>query len=258
MIYNPYSAILADWGFATGLCGNFDEGQRLFEKAVSFAEKINHRTTIGFAKFLYGILFAVKGDGSRAIGILGKAISDLEESQNLSLIGIGWAYLGFAHWVTGEYRTALEFSEKGLKIHSDLGLPFMRSLCHWSCSLAHFGLGNLEDAKIQAEQALKWSIANKEKAVQGWSSVLLGKVLSKADPGQIEAAEGHMRQGINLTEEIGDQASSSRGYLWLGEVYAESGRKEEALENIKKAETMFREMGMDYWLAKAQEALGKL
>jgi ribosomal protein L40E len=28
--------------------------------------------------------------------------------------------------------------------------------------------------------------------------------------------------------------------------------------NLKKAETMFREMGMDYWLAKAQQALARL
>ena len=32
----------------------------------------------------------------------------------------------------------------------------------------------------------------------------------------------------------------------------------EALENLKKAETMFREMGMDHWLAKAQKALARL
>jgi hypothetical protein len=48
---------------------------------------------------------------------------------------------------------------------------------------------------------------------------------------------------INLFEEIGAQALSSRSYLWLDEIYAESGRKEEALENLKKSETRLREMG---------------
>ncbi len=33
---------------------------------------------------------------------------------------------------------------------------------------------------------------------------------------------------------------------------------EEALQNLQKAETMFQEMGMDYWLGKAQEALARL
>jgi hypothetical protein len=44
----------------------------------------------------------------------------------------------------------------------------------------------------------------------------------------------------------------------IGEVYAESGRPEEALKNLKKAEGMFRDMGMDYWLGKAQEVLARL
>lgn len=40
--------------------------------------------------------------------------------------------------------------------------------------------------------------------------------------------------------------------------HAESGRREEALTNLKQAEGMFRRMGMDYWLAKAQEMLAQL
>jgi hypothetical protein len=37
-----------------------------------------------------------------------------------------------------------------------------------------------------------------------------------------------------------------------------SGQKDKALENLKKAEGMFREMGMDYWLAKTHKALERL
>ena len=256
--YNPYSYILGHWGLATGLLGDFDKGETLLEKGLSFAEDINHRATLGFVQFYYGFLLENKGDGPTAIRILKQAIKDLEESQTMVFLGLTWAYLGNAHWVTGEYRTALEFSEKGLKMHSDLGLPFARSWCHCCCSLAHFSLGNLEEAKMQAEQALKWSLANNEKRFQGPSRILLGKVLAKIDPGQIEAAEGHIQQGIGLLEELGVQPYSGIGYLWLGEVKAESGRKEEALMNLKKAETLFQEMGMDYWLGQAREALARL
>ena len=165
---------------------------------------------------------------------------------------------GIRPLVEEEYWTAIESSEKGLKIHTDLGLTVFRSSCHSFCSLAHFSLGNIEEAKVQAEEALKCSLANNEKQWQGLSRIILGKVLTKADPGQIEAAEGHIRQGISQLEELGMLPWSGWGYFWLGEVYAEWGRKEEALMNLKKAETMFREMGMDYWLAKAQGAVAKL
>lgn len=49
------------------------------------------------------------------------------------------------------------------------------------------------------------------------------------------------------------------GYSFLGEFYASRGEREKALEeNLKKAIGMYQEMGMDYWLAQAQAALGKL
>jgi hypothetical protein len=41
----------------------------------------------------------------------------------------------------------------------------------------------------------------------------------------------------------------------MGELSASSGRGEEAREHLQRAEAMFRQMGMDYWLAKAQNAL---
>jgi len=42
------------------------------------------------------------------------------------------------------------------------------------------------------------------------------------------------------------------------ELSADAGRREEALENLKKAEAMGLEMGMGYWLARTQEALARL
>jgi hypothetical protein len=44
----------------------------------------------------------------------------------------------------------------------------------------------------------------------------------------------------------------------VGEVYAEADRREKALQNPKKAEGMFRKMGMEYWLGKAQEVMARI
>jgi tetratricopeptide (TPR) repeat protein len=106
--------------------------------------------------------------------------------------------------------------------------------------------------------ALQFSLENNERQIQGLSLIWLGRVVAKTDPAQIEAAEQHILQGISLLEELGIKPQIGWGYLLLGEVYADAGRREEALQNLKKAEAMFREMGMDYWLGKAQEALAKL
>ncbi|RPH48788.1 MAG: guanylate cyclase [Desulfobacteraceae bacterium] len=256
--FNPYSYILSVWGHATGMSGNFDNGERLLVKGLLFAEKINHRATLGQVRLMYGGSLALKGDGHSAITIIKKAIKDLEESQTMITIGIAWTWLGYAHYLMGDYQIALEFTEKGLKIQTDLGLPYLRSFCHYCCSLVHFCMDNLENAKNQAEQALQYSLANNEKFIPDISKILLWRVLAKIDPEQIKVAEKQILQGISSLEELGMLPSSGISYLWLGEIFAESGRKEAALINLRKAETLFREMGMDYWLGKAQEALAKL
>jgi class 3 adenylate cyclase/tetratricopeptide (TPR) repeat protein len=254
---NPYSFIYANCGFATSLLGQFDKGEKLLEKSLLFAEQINHRATVGVVELIYGLIPAVKGEGLGATRILKNAIKDLEESQTNIFTGLARCWLGFAHSILKEHRLALDFAQKGLKIHSDLSLSVCLSWCHWCCSIANFDLSNLEEAQIHAEMALQCSLTNNEKLVLCISRTLLGRVLAKINPGQIDEAEGQILQGISELKEQEMLSFLSIGYFWLGEVYTESGRKEDALSNLKKAEIMFREMGMAYWLAKAQEKLSK-
>jgi hypothetical protein len=67
----------------------------------------------------------------------------------------------------------------------------------------------------------------------------------------------HIYEGIKILDELRLKPFSAQGYLFLGELHADSGQNDKALENLKKAEGMFQEMGMDYWLAKTEEALAK-
>jgi class 3 adenylate cyclase/tetratricopeptide (TPR) repeat protein len=254
----PYVWVLGLWAFSLGAYGDFDQGERLLEKGLSFAEKIGHKATVGVAHYGYGYLLASKGEGQVAAEHFKQSIKHLQESQSMIFIGGAWAWLGYNHCLIGDWETAVDLTEKGLKVHTQLGLPFWQSLYHWLCSYAHFEHGDTEKAGTHAEQALRLSTENNERQVQGLSRIWLGRVIAKTEPSQIEVAEQHIRQGITLLEELGMKSQASWGYLWLGEVYAESGRREEALENLKRAEGMFREMGMDYWLAKAQEALARL
>jgi tetratricopeptide (TPR) repeat protein len=244
---------------STGYCGgDFDQGERLLEKALSFALEIDHLSTIGQVEIVYGCVLARKGDGQRAAEHYQNAIKCMEESQTPYMLGAAWAWLGYAHYLMGQPKTAVDLTEKGLKMHADLGMPFWRSMCHLFHSYAKFELGDMEEARTHAELALQFSLENNERIFQSLSKVWLGKLVVKTEPNQIKVAEQHILQGISLVEQLGLPIFCGCGYLWLGEVYAEADRREEALQNLKKAEGMFQEMGMDYWLGKAQEALARL
>ena len=96
-------------------------------------------------------------------------------------------------------------------MHTDLGMPFWRSVCHWFCSYAHFEVGDMEEARTHAELALQFSLENNERQMQGLSRIWLGRVIAKTDPTQIEAAEQQILQGISLLEELGIRSS-----VWFG------------------------------------------
>jgi len=246
------------WGLGLGMCGDFDQGERLVEKALSFALKTDHLATTAMIELGYGIFLTLRGEGKIAAEHLEKAIHYIEKSQTPVVLSLAWAYLGHSHCLMSQPDAAVQFTEKGLKIHTDLGLPFFLALCHFFCSYAHCETGAIEKARTHAELALDFAIKNNERVLQGISRAFLGKVIAKTDPTRIDQAEQQIIQGIGLLEELGQRSQSCLGHFWLGEVCAETGQPEKARESLKKAEAMFREMGMGYWLAKASDALAGL
>jgi tetratricopeptide (TPR) repeat protein len=239
-------------------CGNFDQGQKLCEQALSFALKINHLPTLAYVEMCYGGVLLLKGDGRNAVKHIQGAISYAEESQTVVLLGVLWTFMGRAHCLMEQFRTGMDLAEKGLGMHQNLGLPFFLSACHVICGFVHFELGELEEAQTYYELGLQSALQNQEKANQAIIRLFLGWVMAGKDPLQIEAAEEVIRQGITQLEELGIRAYYPVGEMIQGAVFAESGRPEEALEPLKKAEALFEEMGMDYGLGRTREILGKL
>ena len=61
-----------------------------------------------------------------------------------------------------------------------------------------------------------------------------------------------------MLEELRLKPFPTRGYYFLGEFYANTDRKAEALINLNKALSMCQEMGIGYWPDKIQEVLDRL
>ncbi|MDA8136924.1 MAG: AAA family ATPase [Desulfobacteraceae bacterium] len=256
--YAVYELVLAQWAVSTTGCGDFARGESMFEKALLLARKTGHLATEAFIEWCFGLMLISRGDGERGSRYIQNSIKMLEESQTVIFLGLAWSCLGWSHCLLGNTETAGDLTEKGLKMHTDFGIPFWRSVCHFCCSQAYFEHGNIEQAHTHAELALQFSLENNEKMIQGLTRAWLGRVMAKTDPTHIDAAVQQVIQGISVLNELGIILFCGWGYFWLGEIYAEAGRKEAALINLKKAETLFREMGMDYWLSKAQRLLDRL
>jgi len=256
--WNVYSALLVLCGIATGWTKDFEEGRALCEKGLHFALQIDDLCSAGFAEVMYGVLLVGQGDAKNAVKHAQNGVRLCEEGQVLVILGTGLAMLAEAHRLLGELEIARRHAERALKVGSDSGLSIPWAQSYYSLSMTHLDSGDLENARTCAEEALKLSQSNNEIWVEGRAKVALGRILGKADLSQTDKAEEYILQGIKILDELQLKPFCSEGYLYLGELYADTGQGDKALENLRKAEAMFQEMGMDYWLRRTQGVLDGL
>jgi hypothetical protein len=83
-------------------------------------------------------------------------------------------------------------------------------------------------------------------------------VTSRPHPDCFNAETGpdYYCKALSLAEPRGMRPLVAHCHLGLGKLYRRTGKREQAQEHLTKATTMYREMGMAYWLEKARTELG--
>jgi tetratricopeptide repeat protein len=84
---------------------------------------------------------------------------------------------------------------------------------------------------------------------------LLGDVASRADRLDAESGGAYYRQALALAEPRGMRPLVAHCHLGLGTLYRRTGERAKASEHLTTATTMYREMGMTFWLEKVEVAL---
>jgi len=169
--------------------------------------------------------------------------------------------LGGGYYLCGELDKAIEAGEKSLSLAKENGMPFM--ICWSYCLLAMTlrAAGDLRRARECAEESLRISQECNAKSCEGISRVLLGCMVEEITPAIIEEAQRQVKNGISILEDCKIKSYRAIGYLHLGEFLASAGRKEEAMESLKKAETLYQEMEItpeSHWLTRTKDAIKKL
>ena len=248
---NPYATLSTYCGFALGWLGDFQEGERFLEKGLRYATRIGDARTIATAEFFYAEIFRTKGDWKAAAEHCKNAIPYSEEAKYLTILSWAWCELGNIYAYLGDPETGRTYGEKGLTMQRDAGIEWGLSITHLYLGDIHFQRGDPENARALVEESLKLSQKNNEKYWEATAWILLGRILGRTEASDIRKAEECILQGMKIADELKAKPAYAQGHLFLGELYSHVGQKEKALENLTKAETMFQEMGMDYWLAEA-------
>jgi tetratricopeptide (TPR) repeat protein len=256
--FNVYSFLCAYCGFGMGFLGNFEEGEVFFQKGLTNAAKIDDIVSLGLCEVLFSYFWGNKGEGRLCIEHSQKGIKYLEEANWPYLLGIAWANRGSGYYLLGDLESAQKDMEKGLSLQTNSGVTLGLAMTYFALSITLLDSGDTKKAERYAIKALELSRERNEKPGEGLSLIVLGRIWGKAEPSKTDKARKSIEQGIRILEDFKLRPGISLGYSSLGELYADTGQKEQARENLRKALGMMEEMGIAYWPDRAREVLGRL
>ncbi len=163
---------------------------------------------------------------------------------------LGGALAGAGRTVEG-----LALLARGVRGQERIGNRFhlARRYREWADSLLL--AGDLPEAQRAADTALSLARAMGERGAEAETLRVLGAITAagcSADPG---ASATLYQQGLALAVELGMRPSAAHCHLGLGTLYRRTGDRAKAEEHLTTATTMYREMGMTFWLEKADAEL---
>jgi len=72
------------------------------------------------------------------------------------------------------------------------------------------------------------------------------------DPLDAKTAGEHYAASLALAQELGMRPLVAHCHLGLGKLHARTGQRQGAQEHLRTAAAMYREMGMRFWLERAE------
>ena len=253
-----YSSISYMHGLGLGFMGKFKEGENFIFKALKYAYQTSHPYSIALAENGVAYFFNIKGEGENAIKHSKIAIDYFEQTKALTWLSTAFAGLGFGYILEEKFDKAKKYLEKGLSIHKEIGIPVFISNFYIGLGELDYYAHDLNQAHKNFRKALTLSQKISDRLAEGISYSWLGRILWRHEPDKSFTAEECLNKSIKVLRDLKANPYIAQAYLFIGELYIDQGKRGNGLEKLKKASKMFREMGMDYWLTKTQEILGRL
>jgi class 3 adenylate cyclase/tetratricopeptide (TPR) repeat protein len=242
------SRVYLSWSLAE--LGAFAEGIARGEEGVQIAEAADHPFSLIWAYVGIGHLYLGKGDFHRSIPVLERGLGLCEDWRIPALFPTVASTLGEAYALSGRVTEALPLLEQSASQGS-------RSHRFVRLSEAYLLAGRVEDALESAQRALDLSRDYKQGGTHAYALRLVGEIAAKRDP-ERDRAQAHYSQALALADELEMRPLVAHCHLGLGKLYRRTGKREQAQEHLTTATTMYREMGMTYWLEKAEAELQEL
>jgi tetratricopeptide (TPR) repeat protein len=234
--------------------GEFGDAMANSEEALRIAREPDHPASLVFAHRSIGLVSLRRGDLRHAIPPLEQAVEVCRAVQVRLLLDVAAAHLGYAYALSDRLPEGIALLEEALADPATTGTT------NHPLFLAYLGEAHLlacrpDDALAVARRALDLAHRQKERGNEAWVLRLVGEIAAQADPPDVASAAEHYGQAVARATELGMRPLVAHCHLGLGTLYRRTGDQAKAQERLTTATAMYREMGMGFWLDRAEAAV---
>jgi len=206
---------------------------------------------VGFLTLRQGVL-------PQAIVVLERALALAQGADLRLLVPMVAGPLGVAYALTGRSADAVPLLEQAVTQAVARQYLWDQALRVVWLGEAYLCAGRLAEAGPQAQQALEFAQAHQERGHEAYALRLLGEIVARRAPPDVDAATAHYRQSLALADELGMRPLQAHCHRGLGTLYAVTGQREQARTALSTAMELYRAMGITFWLPQTEAALAQV
>ena len=258
MVALPASGARCLRTFHCSVRGDFAEGTRHGNEALRIAESLGHRYSATYALMSLAYLHAEKGDVAEVAAVCERGLALGLEAGIAYYSSRLTTCLGYVKALSGSIGDGVLLLRKGLRDHEAMGLQTQLSRLNVYLAKGLVLSGLLDEAEAAARRAYALATAGGERWEEAMACQLLGDIGALRNLPSDEIATNHYRAALCIAIEIRARPLAAHCHLGLGKLNLRTGKREQGEEHLTIATTMYRDMGMTYWLKKAEAEVREL
>ncbi len=244
--------------WSLGEQGRFEEGITHGRAGLGAAEAIGQPFSQTWTCWGLSHACAIRGSHEEALRLIDRATA-VSSAAGLGVwpTFLGWSR-GHLYARSGRLAEGIALLREALATREARGLRNWNSLIAAHLGEAYVAAGRIADAGDAAARALTLARERSERGHEAYALRLIGEIAAHGDPLDVETAEGGYREALTLADELEMRPLVAHCHLGLGKLYRRTGKRTESDEYFAAATSMYREMGMTYWLEKAEREMSEL
>ena len=240
-------------GYVLAFLGEFDRALIHANHGIQLAQEIQNPFAKANAYHLRGCIGDQRGEWTQAIKDYEEAIRIAEKAEDLFRLYLVKSWIGRARTMAGDPDRGRELLEESLALAERIGTKFWLAWQKTALAACLFKLGELETGSHLCQEAILLGEETNDKFVIAYAKRTFAEIFSYLEPSDPQKAERATLDAIGTQQEIDAKPELARSYASYVHLLTNRGENEKAKEYLAKAIGMFRQMGMAWDLAQADQ-----